>query len=63
MKESKFKSGRFWMALISAWVFAYIAVNQLIEGKDALLIIAMVFSYYFGKGDTTPPAPLGGAPA
>jgi len=53
----KFKSARFWMSIVSIGTFAYLSCTGMLDAKDALLIITMVVSYYYGQSNSNPSPP------
>lgn len=59
MNFEPLKSARFWMSIISILVFAYLSCTGMLDSKDALVVITMICSFYFGKSQATdnPPVP------
>ena len=50
MKEKLF-SGRFWLTVITGFVFAYAVIKRILPAEAAAAIITMVFSNYFNRND------------
>jgi hypothetical protein len=47
--SKQFSSGRFWLTIIAGAVFAYVSVTKIIDPKDVLMVIMVVFTGYFNK--------------
>ena len=45
----KVLSGRYLLTITSAIIFLLLIIKNMIEGKDAMVLIAMVFTLYFSK--------------
>ena len=52
---SKLTSGRFIFTVISALVFAHMAVVGKLSGEQAMSIVTLVIAFYFTKNTTQPP--------
>jgi len=46
----KLLSGKFWLTMITGFVFAYAVINKIIPGDNVDAIVVMVFMAYFQKG-------------
>lgn len=53
--RDKLMSGRYLWCVVSAAIFAYLAVTLRIDPKDSLTVIAVVLSFYFGQAQAQPP--------
>jgi len=49
MDASKFTSGKFWLTIISGFVFAYAVVVKFLNAEATATILTMVFISYFQK--------------
>lgn len=49
----KLLSGRYLLTVASAVAFLYLVFTKIIDAKDAMMIITMVFSLYFARNDRT----------
>jgi hypothetical protein len=50
---NKLLSGKFLMTCICSYVFAYCAINNIIDPKDTMTIITVVVYAYFSKDSKT----------
>lgn len=48
---AKLLSGRYLLTIAAAFVFIYLAVTKLVDAKDAMSIVTMVFILYFSRSD------------
>lgn len=51
MKYDNLISGRWWLTIITGFVFAYSVYAKLLTPETIATIIAMVFTNYFNKRD------------
>jgi hypothetical protein len=56
---SKLLSGRWIWCVVGAFVFAYLAMNQLMPASDVKMILAIIVTFYFTKDRTQVYDPLG----
>lgn len=50
----KLLSGRWILTVAAAIAFLYLVFTKIIDPKDAMMIITMVFSLYFSRSDRQP---------
>jgi len=56
----KLLSGRFIFTIVSAFVFAFMSMNGLIDKNDVMQMVMMVAIFYFNRNDrNTPEQPKG----
>lgn len=48
---NKLSSGRFILTVVSALAFGYMATTKILDPKDSLQLITMVFVLYFTRND------------
>jgi hypothetical protein len=51
MNMNKVLSGRFWLTIISGYVFAYCAVKGVLSSEAVSAIVSSVFVSYFQRTD------------
>jgi hypothetical protein len=51
----KLTSGRFWLTIISGFVFAYAVYAKIINAEATAAILTLVFMAYFQKNDRGTP--------
>ena len=49
MDLNKFSSGKFWLTIISGFVFAYAVYAKILNSEATATILTMVFISYFQK--------------
>ena len=49
MDLNKFTSGKFWLTIISGFVFAYVACRGILDSQAVSAILGSVFTSYFMK--------------
>lgn len=51
MQTSKLTSGRWILTVVTALVFAFLAISGQAEAQDVMTIVVMVFTLYFTRSD------------